>query len=106
MEQPKPNIESLLKEQRVFKPSDSFSGQAHIQSLQAYEALSKRAAENPEAYWSEIASDLHWFEKWNTVLEWELPFSKWFVGGKTNMAYNCLDRHLTTSRKNKVAILW
>jgi len=106
MEQPKPNIESLLKEQRVFKPSDSFSGRAHIQSLQAYEALSKRAAENPEAYWSEIASDLHWFEKWNTVLEWELPFSKWFVGGKTNMAYNCLDRHLTTSRKNKVAILW
>ena len=106
MEQPKSNIESLLKEQRVFKPSDSFSGQAHIQSLQAYEALSKRAAENPEAYWSEIASDLHWFEKWHTVLEWELPFSKWFVGGKTNMAYNCLDRHLTTSRKNKVAILW
>ena len=106
MDQPKLNIESLLKEQRVFKPSDSFSGQAHIQSLQAYEALSKRAAENPEAYWSEIASDLHWFEKWNTVLEWELPFSKWFVGGKTNMAYNCLDRHLTTSRKNKVAILW
>jgi acetyl-CoA synthetase len=106
MDQPKPNIESLLKEQRVFKPSDSFSGQAHIQSLQAYEALSKRAAENPEAYWSEIASDLHWFEKWNTVLEWELPFSKWFVGGKTNMAYNCLDRHLTTPRKNKVAILW
>ena len=106
MDQPKLNIESLLKEQRVFKPSDSFSGQAHIQSLQAYEALSKRAAENPEAYWSEIASDLHWFEKWNTVLEWELPFSKWFVGGKTNMAYNCLDRHLTTARKNKVAILW
>jgi acetyl-CoA synthetase len=68
--------------------------------------LSKRAAENPEAYWAEIASELHWFEKWSTVLEWELPFSKWFVGGKTNMSYNCLDRHLTTARKNKVAILW
>jgi acetyl-CoA synthetase len=60
----------------------------------------------PDAYWAEIASDLHWFEKWNTVLEWDLPFSKWFVGGKTNMSYNCLDRHLTTARKNKVAILW
>jgi len=100
------NIESLLKEQRVFKPAETFSAQAHIQSLQAYEALSKRAVENPDAYWAEIASELHWFEKWNTVLEWELPFSKWFVGGKTNMSYNCLDRHLTTSRKNKVAILW
>jgi acetyl-CoA synthetase len=102
----KSNIESLLKEQRVFKPSETFSSQAHIQSLQAFEALSKRAAENPEAYWAEIASELHWFEKWNTVLEWELPFSKWFVGGKTNLSYNCLDRHLTTPRKNKVAILW
>jgi acetyl-CoA synthetase len=102
----KSNIESLLKEQRVFKPAETFSAQAHIQSLQAYEALSKRAAENPDAYWAEIASELHWFEKWNKVLEWELPFSKWFVGGKTNMSYNCLDRHLATSRKNKVAILW
>ena len=100
------NIESLLKEQRVFKPSEAFSSQAHIQSLQAYEALSKRAEENPDAYWAEIASELHWFEKWDKVLEWELPFSKWFVGGKTNMSYNCLDRHLTTPRKNKVAILW
>ena len=102
----KSNIESLLKEQRVFKPADAFSAQAHIQSLQAYEALSKRAAEDPESYWAEIASELHWFEKWNKVLEWDLPFSKWFVGGKTNMSYNCLDRHLNTSRKNKVAILW
>jgi acetyl-CoA synthetase len=102
----KSNIESLLKEQRVFKPAETFSAQAHIQSLQAYEALSKRAADDPDAYWAEIASDLHWFEKWNTVLEWDLPFSKWFVGGKTNMSYNCLDRHLTTARKNKVAILW
>jgi acetyl-CoA synthetase len=102
----KSNIESLLKEQRVFKPSEEFSAQAHIQSLQAYEALSRRAAEDPEAYWSEIASELHWFEKWNQVLEWELPFSRWFVGGKTNISYNCLDRHLTTPCKNKVAILW
>jgi len=102
----KSNIESLLKEQRVFKPSETFSEHAHIQSLQAFEALSKRAAEDPEKYWAEIASELHWFEKWNKVLEWELPFSKWFVGGKTNMSYNCLDRHLASPRKNKVAILW
>jgi acetyl-CoA synthetase len=106
MTEAKSNIESLLKEQRVFKPAETFSAQAHIQSLEAFEALSKRAAEDPEGYWSEIASQLHWFEKWNKVHEWELPFSKWFVGGKTNISYNCLDRHLTTARKNKVAILW
>ncbi len=102
----KSNIESLLKEDRVFKPSDAFSAQAHIRSLSEYEALSKRAAEDPESYWAEIASELHWFEKWNKVLEWDLPFSKWFVGGKTNISYNCLDRHLKTPRKNKIAILW
>ena len=102
----KSNIESLLKEDRVFKPSDAFSAQAHIRSLNDYEALSKRAAEDPEGYWAEIASELHWFEKWNKVLEWDLPFSRWFVGGKTNISYNCLDRHLKTPRKNKIAILW
>ena len=102
----KSNIESLLKEDRVFKPSDAFSAQAHIRSLSDYEALSKRAAEDPESYWAEIASELHWFENWNKVLEWDLPFSRWFVGGKTNISYNCLDRHLKTPRKNKIAILW
>jgi acetyl-CoA synthetase len=100
------NIESLLKEKRVFKASEAFSAQAHISSLEAYEHLSKQAEANPEAFWAGIASELHWFEKWNTVLEWNLPFSKWFVGGKTNVSYNCLDRHLSTPRKNKVAILW
>src|SRR5688572_14781067 len=100
------NIESLLKEKRVFKPSDAFSANAHISSLEAYEQLSKRAETDPEGFWAGIASELHWFEKWNKVLEWDLPFSKWFVGGKTNISYNCLDRHLTTWRKNKVAILW
>src|SRR5688572_25493403 len=100
------NIESLLKEKRVFKPSDAFSANAHISSLEAYEQLSKRAETDPEGFWAGIASELHWFEKWNKVLDWDLPFSKWFVGGKTNISYNCIDRHLDTSRKNKVAILW
>src|SRR5262245_27043070 len=102
----KSKIESLLKEQRVFKPSEAFSSQAHIKSLADYEALSRQAADSPEDFWSGIASELHWYEKWNKVLEWDLPFSKWFVGGTTNISYNCLDRHLTTPRKNKVAILW
>ena len=100
------NIESLLKEKRVFSPSPEFSKHAHIHSLEAYESISKRAAEDPEGYWAEIASELHWFEPWKKVLEWDVPFAKWFVGGKTNISYNCLDRHLATARKNKVAILW
>lgn len=100
------NIESLLKEDRVFSPSPEFSKRAHIHSLEVYDSISKRAADDPEGFWAEIASDLHWFEPWQKVLEWDAPFSKWFVGGKTNIAYNCLDRHLSTARKNKVAILW
>jgi acetyl-CoA synthetase len=99
------NIESLLNERRVFHPSPEFVSRAHMDG-DAYEKICKRAAEDPEGYWAEIASQLHWFEPWNKVLEWELPFSKWFVGGKTNISYNCLDRHLSTPRKNKIAILW
>ena len=100
------NIESLLKEQRVFPPSSEFSKNAHITSPDAYDAIRKRAAEDPEGYWAEIASELHWFQPWKKVLEWDTPFAKWFVGGKTNISYNCIDRHLAGPRKNKVAILW
>src|SRR5262245_44483855 len=100
------NIESLLKEQRIFTQSPEFSKAAHIDSLEVYESVSKRAAEDPEGFWSEIAAQLHWFEPWKKVLEWDMPFAKWFVGGKTNISYNCIDRHLTGPRKNKVAILW
>ena len=100
------HIESLLNEQRVFPPNPQFSQRAHIQSREAYDALSKRASEDPEGYWAQIASELHWFAPWTKVLEWDLPFSKWFVGGKTNISYNCIDRHLSGPRKNKVAILW
>ena len=61
----------------------------------------------PEEFWGKFAGErLHWFSKWSQVLEWAPPFAKWFVGGKTNMAYNCVDRHLTTPRKNKAAIIW
>jgi acetyl-CoA synthetase len=100
------NIESLLKEKRSFPPSPEFSKAAHIHSLEVYDAISKRAADDPEGFWADIAAELHWFEPWSRVLEWEVPFAKWFVGGKTNMSYNCIDRHLTGPRKNKVAILW
>src|SRR5579872_6051823 len=91
----------------VYPPPEDFSPKAHVQGMDAYRALYKRAEENPEEFWADVASrETHWFEKWTKVLEWESPFAKWFVGGKTNISYNCLDRHITTHRKNKVAILW
>ena len=100
------DIDSLLKEDRLFRPAPDFSAGAHIKSREDYDRIYKRSVEDPEGFWSEIAGELHWFEKWNKVLEWNEPFSKWFVGGQINISYNCLDRHLSTWRKNKAAIIW
>ncbi len=101
-----PDINSLLKEERVFAPSTEFSASAHIKSRKEYDQIYKRSVENPEAFWAEIAAELHWFKPWDKVLEWNEPFAEWFVGGQINLSYNCLDRHLTTWRKNKAAIIW
>jgi acetyl-CoA synthetase len=92
------DIESKLIETRVFNPPEEFSKHAHVKSMAEYEALWKRSIEDPDGFWGEIAKDLVWFEPWKKVLEWNEPFAKWFVGGKTNVSYNCLDRHLTTWR--------
>ena len=91
----------------VYVPSEEFVIKAHVRGIQAYRDLYRRAEENPEEFWGEVAErEIHWFEKWSRVLEWNLPFAKWFAGAKTNVSFNCLDRHLATPRKNKVAILW
>lgn len=100
------NITSVLKETRVFPPSAEFSAQAHVKSLAEYETLWQRARDQPEAFWAEQADELHWFKRWDKVLEWKEPHAQWFVGGKINASYNCLDRHLTAARKNKAAIVW
>src|SRR5947209_8158326 len=100
------DITSVLKEGRAFPPDPEFSRRAHISSMQQYEDLYRRAAQDPEGFWAEMAEKLHWFRRWDRVLEWDLPFAKWFVGGKLNVSYNCLDRHLTGWRKNKAAIIW
>jgi acetyl-CoA synthetase len=100
------DIESVLKEDRVFEPLKDFSAKAHIKSLQDYEALYQQALDDPEGFWAGMAKELDWFKPWEKVLEWNPPFAKWFVGGRTNIAHNCLDRHLTTARKNKAAIIW
>ena len=100
------HITSVLHEERVFKPSSQFSKQAHVSSFAEYQALYKSSIRNPEAFWAKIASELDWFKKWNKTLVWKTPFAKWFVGGKINVSFNCLDRHLNTWRKNKAALIW
>jgi acetyl-CoA synthetase len=93
--------------ERVYAPAPDFVGQAHVQGMDAYRELYERAKNRPEEFWGELAArELFWFDKWSHVFEWDPPFAKWFVGGKTNASYNCLDRHLATPRRNKVAILW
>src|SRR5262245_62137523 len=100
------NIESVLKETRRFPPPKEFAAQAHVKSLAEYEKLWQRAHDNPDAFWAEQAESLAWFKKWDKVLVWKEPHAQWFVGGKLNAAYNCIDRHLNGPRKNKAAIIW
>jgi len=102
-----PTIESILHEKRLFHPSEDFSKQARIKSMDEYRELYEKAKADPEGFWAELAEkELHWFKKWDRVLDWQPPFAQWFVGGKINISYNCLDRHLTTWRKNKAALIW
>jgi len=100
------SIESVLQETRKFPPPESFSAEAHIKSEAEYQAMWDRAKDDPAGFWGEMAENLDWFEKWDKVLEGDMPDTKWFVGGKLNASYNCLDRHLKTWRKNKAAIIW
>jgi len=96
-----------MAEDRSYSPCREFVEHANVQGMEGYRALYKRAEEQPAEFWGELAEkELFWFEKWSKVFEWNPPYVKWFVGGKTNVSYNCIDRHLATHRKNKVAILW
>ena len=103
---PNQNIESTLTESRSFPPPEEFSRNAIISGAEEYEKLRARASADPDGFWSDIARELHWFKPWEKVLEWNVPWVKWFLGGKLNLSYNCLDRHVETWRKNKAAIIW
>ena len=104
---PQVTIESILQEKRLFNPPAEFSQNALIKSPEQYQELYQKAAADPAKFWSELAEkELHWFQPWDKVLDWQPPFAKWFVNGKINISYNCLDRHLTTWRKNKAALIW
>ena len=100
-------MDTVLAETRKFPPSAEFSSKAHIRSMEEYRALHKRSIEDPEGFWAEVASELHWFKEWDTVFnDSDKPFFKWFEGGKTNICYNCLDRHLDGPNRDKPAIVW
>jgi acetyl-CoA synthetase len=100
------NLDSSLRENRVFAPPAEFAAKAHVKSLEQYEEMYRRSVERPEEFWAEAAGELEWFAPWTKVLEGEAQHAKWFVGGKLNLSHNCVDRHALGARKDKVALLW
>ena len=100
------SIESSLQEQRLFPPPAEFSRRAHIKTRDEYDRLYHESIEQPEKFWARMAEQIHWFKKWDNVLEWKLPYAKWFVGGKLNASYACLDAQIEKGLGDKAAILW
>jgi acetyl-CoA synthetase len=99
-------IDHVMKEARLFPPPAEFAARARIGSMAEYERMYREAADDLEGFWGRLAGELHWFRPFTKVLEWDPPWARWFVGGQTNAAYNCLDRHLDGPRRNKAALVW
>lgn len=95
-------IEALLAEHREFPPSAEFAAQANVNDAAIYE----EAANDLEGFWAAEGKKLDWFEPWNNVLDWQLPYAKWYEGGKLNVSYNCLDRHVAAGKGDRVAYYW
>ncbi len=95
-------VAALLQENRIFKPSKNFKSQANVNNQNIFQ----KAAKDREAFWAKAAEELDWSKKWNKVLNWKPPFAQWFVGGKLNASYNCLDRHVKNGLRNKAALIW
>jgi len=103
------NIESILHEDRIFLPPETFNdriGGAYFDSMDAYNAMYKRSIEDPDGFWGEVADELDWFERWNTVSSGGFPDAKWFDGGKTNICHNCVDRQINMGHGDSPAIIW
>ena len=92
----------LLREDRTFAPPADFRARAHVRDEDIYAT----AARDPEAFWASFADELEWSRRWDTVLDWQPPHAKWFVGGQLNVSVNCVDRHARGPRRNKAAIIW
>ena len=100
-------LDTVLEENRKFPPSQAFADAAHISEMDEYLATYRESVESPETFWGRVAEECHWFRKWDKVLDSsEAPFFKWFSGGRTNISYNCIDRHLDGANRNKAAIIW
>ncbi len=109
MAEEKKTITSMMEENRKFPPPKEFSAKAHIKSLEEYKKIYQRSISDPDGFWGEQAQNLEWFKKWDKVLDYSFKdnlYVKWFQGGKLNVSYNCLDRHLKTAKKDKPAIVW
>ncbi|MFA5399016.1 MAG: acetate--CoA ligase [Dehalococcoidia bacterium] len=107
-EEKKSTITSMSVENRKFPPSKEFTKNAYIKSLAEYKKIYKRSIEDPDGFWGEQADLITWYKKWDKVMvnDFKNARHEWFVGGKLNVSYNCLDRHLTTAKKNKAALIW
>jgi acetyl-CoA synthetase len=107
VEKSKGNIVSMMEESRVFEPSEEIKKHAYL-SMEDYKKLYQKSIDKPDEFWGEMADQLEWFKKWEKVCEWDFnkPELKWFVGGKLNVSYNCLDKHIKEGRGNKVALIW
>ncbi|HEX7022602.1 MAG TPA: acetate--CoA ligase [Trueperaceae bacterium] len=99
-------IESVLQEERRFSPPQASRTKAWIKDAAEYERLYRQSLDDPDAFWSAAAKELHWFRPWDKVLEWNEPHVKWFVGGQTNLSYNCLDYQVEQGRGDKIAFHW
>ena len=95
-------LDALLQEDRRFRPPATFVDQANINDQDIYDS----AASDPEGYWSKWAAELDWFEPWQRVLKWSPPHAEWFMGGRINVSYNCLDRHVEDGRGDRTALIW
>jgi acetyl-CoA synthetase len=106
MAEEKKTITSMLDERRVFNPPKDFVAKAHVKSMDEYKKLYEKSEKDLEGFWAEQANAIHWYKKWDKVLDHsKAPFVKWFVGGTTNISYNCLDRHLA-KKGDKTALIW
>ncbi len=106
---PKGSIDSILTETRVFPPpSPEAAGTPRwlIPSMGEYKKMHARSIDDPAGFWGDAARELHWFTPWSEVLEWSVPDARWFVGGTTNLCYNCVDRHVEQGRGEHVGIVW
>jgi acetyl-CoA synthetase len=99
-------ISSTMQENRKFPPPPAFSAVARVKTREEYNTLYKESIQEPDKFWTRIASELHWFQKWDKVLDWQVPNAKWFVNAKTNISFNCLDQQIAQGHGDKTAILW